>query len=148
MAPTISSSQVDEIPMTGTVSNRQEYDLFCQFEISERCLGTLFSAFALSKAAFSKGYQSTGFVACCLRYGDFAVANRFKCRVAPVAMVFLVTVSLFLLKTTLSVVLLGLKYGTLEATIPRARLVLNIKLPHLRNRVTPSPQRNSGNRAG
>jgi hypothetical protein len=49
--------------------------------------GTLFSAFALSKAAFSNGYQSTGLVACCLRYGDFAVARRFKCPVTPVAIV-------------------------------------------------------------
>jgi hypothetical protein len=62
-------------------------------------------------------------------------------------MVFLVTASLFLIKTTLSVVLLGLKYGTLEATIPRARLVLNIKLPHLRNSDAIATTE-SGNRAG
>jgi len=64
-------------PVTCWISNWEENDLSHRQFIQERDL-TLFSALALSNAAFSNGYQSTGFVACCLRYGDFAVARRFK----------------------------------------------------------------------
>ena len=83
----------------------------------------------MSKAAFSKGYQSTGFVACCLRYGDFAVANRFKCPVPDPVAIVLVTPNLLFSQVVGTVVLLVIKYGTLAVAILPARVVLNISLP-------------------
>lgn len=54
-----------------------------------------FSAFALSKASWPHGYQSTGFVACCNKYGDFSKISWLVCFVSDASLDIILNVSLY-----------------------------------------------------